>query len=317
MKKTILYCAILLMSPALTVQGQSFQYSFAKTNETYSELTNATVLTDTVPWVDPTFIILPIGFDFEILDTTIATITFANELGGALTDLNNKVLIAPFRIDIIDRGQGGTSQSPISYELSGTSGNRILKVQWKNVGSYNEWYQDSTTNDYINFQMWLYEAAGMIQFRYGLSQILDIGRFFAGYSGPQIGIAIKLGALDLDSIHLLSGFPDPVLTNSDVHTVGAPTNGTIYTFTNISASVPPVVQAESVLFPNPASDLVHLPDALGPNYVATVYDTQGRKAAEFLNPKDRVIDVSSLETGIYFVHMANDRTRVVRKLIKN
>ena len=41
-------------------------------------------------------------------------------------------------------------------------GRRVLKIEWKNAGIYEEYYDDKVSNDYINFQLWLYEGTNDI-----------------------------------------------------------------------------------------------------------------------------------------------------------
>jgi hypothetical protein len=63
-------------------------------------------------------------------------------------------LIIPFGSSLIDRGFGsGNSQSPLSYQVTGNSGDQIFKIQWENAGFLNEYDALGTLNDYINFQI--------------------------------------------------------------------------------------------------------------------------------------------------------------------
>jgi len=52
---------------------------------------------------------------------------------------------------------------PISYVVTGTAPNRILKVQWKN---FNIPYSSSNTTT-CTMQVWLYEATGVVEYVYG------------------------------------------------------------------------------------------------------------------------------------------------------
>ncbi len=86
-------------------------------------------------------------------------------LGGALSDSywsndlessTKKEILAPLWDDLETNTAGS-----IGYELSGSSGSYILKIEFKNL----DFNGDYGTNMY--FQVWLYEATYEVEFRYG------------------------------------------------------------------------------------------------------------------------------------------------------
>ena len=154
--------------------GFSFcqDYSFTSFNQTFEELNNPTTVTGNEVWEYPDYEI-PIGFDFSILNFTSDKIYFIEDgLAGYISlspNINSNIpMLIPIGQDIKDRGNNSTgSLSPISYKLIGQPGNRILKIEWKNVG----FFGDQTENDYINFQVWLYENNNKIEYHYGDNDI--------------------------------------------------------------------------------------------------------------------------------------------------
>lgn len=99
-------------------------------------------------------------------------ITSLTVAGGLLfgTDVNadaNAFIV--LGSDFVDRGFVGDtiSMSPVRYELTGTSPNRIFKLEFFNAGLYDEYYLYSTLTDSVNFQIWLYEGPDMVEFHYG------------------------------------------------------------------------------------------------------------------------------------------------------
>ena len=70
-----------------------------------------------------------------------------------------------------------------------------------------------------------------------------------------------------------------------------------------------------VLFPNPAQDIVSLKfDSKIDNI--EVFDMNGRSIAVEFNPTNKTIDVSGLNSGIYYVNVYSNNNKSVQKLIK-
>lgn len=67
--------------------------------------------------------------------------------------------------------------SKILYAVEGTPGDRIVKVEWQNAGLENA----DTTHSY-NFQAWVYQRSGVIEFRYG-----PTGTGVITTGGPWVG----------------------------------------------------------------------------------------------------------------------------------
>jgi hypothetical protein len=94
--------------------------------------------------------------------------TWQNTNFSLATHLGSKQVIAPFYNDLYTNN---ALNSSIYYRLEGTAPNRIFKVEWR--GMYND-YSDKTDcpklNGNLNFQAWLYETSGNIEFYYGTMQ---------------------------------------------------------------------------------------------------------------------------------------------------
>jgi hypothetical protein len=165
-----------------------FSYTFSRTTGNYQDLTGATSLNNNQTWDDPGYIV-PMDFPFTMFGKTIDSLSYFS-LGGSLmgfcgSDTVYTPIISPFEADLIDRGGWtGNSQSPLSYKVDGGVGNRILKIEWNNAGSYD----DSTLNDYVNFQLWMYEGSDDIEIHFGASSIAVDTIFFYGESGPLVGV---------------------------------------------------------------------------------------------------------------------------------
>lgn len=154
---TALFFLVLLSS---TTKAQN--YTFSNTTDTYTDLTASTAITTAAPWDDPVGTI-PLGFDFQLFDTTISTIYLDQKgLGSELVPTTTYDGPAPnifvFGADIIDRGYDSDNEeattgsvSTISYLTEGTAGSRICKIEWKNVGFYGDLDANPTPSDFISF----------------------------------------------------------------------------------------------------------------------------------------------------------------------
>jgi len=128
-----------------------------------------------------------IGFDFQLGPNVINTIFISDDNSGGVISTIDDIDAAPFGAfvpvfqDIIDRGfNTGTSLSPLSFRLDGQVGSQILKIEWNNVG----FFEEATLQDFMNFQLWLYEEGNIIEYRYGSNEINDPDSSFEGSSEP-------------------------------------------------------------------------------------------------------------------------------------
>jgi hypothetical protein len=107
------------------------------------------------------------------------SVYFGMGLGGLVSSVIDPnfeadYAILPFEADLIDRGElTGISQSPISYKMEGNAGSRILKIEWKNAGFVGEIGELGTLNDYVNFQVWLFEGSNDVEMHYGPNMVLN------------------------------------------------------------------------------------------------------------------------------------------------
>jgi len=234
---------------SLNLFAQNPPYSLVTITDTYANLENATEVTtvgDT--WDDPDFI-FPLGFDFEFLGETGNTIVMSDFfLGGAVGfpptfSGESKVLFAHFA-DIMDRENvDSTLQSSISYKTDGEPGEQIFKLEWKDVGFYNEIDGFGTANNIMNFQLWIYEGSNNFDVRFGPSTFDDNTEFLYELEGPTCGVMDSL-VLDTDQFKVfwhLAGDPQkPILNNTEdvasLYTASMltdnPMDGMVYQFIN-------------------------------------------------------------------------------------
>lgn len=210
-----------------------FTYTLTTLSDTYAELTGATSINNGEIWDDPDYIV-PIEFPFELNGNPITTLQFQGTgalLASATADPDIFTAVFPFEMDLIDRGASDTaSLSPLSYLVEGSPGSRILKIEWKNAGSYSEYFT-GTQDMFINLQLWLYEGSNKIEFRFGEHLITDPDLFY--------GLGVYMGLTDANQVsdeyvnpHFFTGaISMPELTTSDVTIEGTPEDGIVYQLT--------------------------------------------------------------------------------------
>ncbi len=306
-------------------QVNQLNYTFTQQTATYTPLDNPISLTGGISWDDPT---LPIPIPFPINLNGVAMDNLGIDgLGALVAGFNNadpNVLHAmlPFETDIIDRGYDSSiNLSSINYKVEGGPGSRILKIEWKEVGSYGEYdFLGGILTNYISFQAWIYEGTNVIEYRFGTNTITNIPLFYEGETGPYIGLAIESTAGLVTN--LLSGpVANPTLALSLQAVIGTPVNGTVYRFTPVGGTGTSVAEQHlsSLLkvYPNPATDRLQL--QLQNNQASALlqlYDLSGREVKRVtLSEMQQSLDISDLAAGMYSLRMqgAAGSLKVIKK----
>ncbi|NJM80491.1 MAG: T9SS type A sorting domain-containing protein [Flavobacterium sp.] len=283
-------------------------YTFTTTTETYADLVGTTSINNGVVWDEDEFLItLPYAINVNGVSTNSLIIYDSYIYNNTTSDI--KQIITPYGTDFADRGlNSGASQSPISYKIDGTVGNRIAKIEYKNCGSY----YDMSLSMFVNFQIWLYETTNVIEYRYGQSSITDSFMFYGGESGGIIGItSVDYNTDDLSNTHLLSGStsnPNIATANMITFINGTPAPNTVYRFTPTGTLSTNTFEKDFVtLYPNPVKEVLNFnsKEKLEIQSVE-IYNMLGQVVMVVPNTTTS-IDVSSLTKGNYFVKVNTER----------
>lgn len=74
--------------------------------------------------------------------------------------------------------------SGIFHQVDFLDGENVLKIEWRQAALIDT---PDVADDYVNFQIWLYQTSGVVELRYGPSRLKDnYGALIAG--GPFVGI---------------------------------------------------------------------------------------------------------------------------------
>lgn len=323
----LLSLGIVCSNGALNAQVTSFPYQFSAFNEPYVPLANPISLDQGLVWDDPEyFISLP--FEWVIFEDTITEFIVGGPGSQIVQNYYTEDTIdavIPYFADLINVNDS-IVVSPIGYEIVGEAPNRICKIQWSNVGFYDEWMNTGLAGNTLSFQFWIYEGSHNLRIHFGPTFIKSANLFQSfglpcvmlideldlateTWNGmwtltgpaenPQVVSVNTFGPMGLDSTQLL---------NSD------PQEGQVYFFELLT---PIGVQENSVacisLYPNPAQSDV-------------VFYSQQSETFSLLNAQGQVVDtfksqmgqnhlnVSNLPEGLYFLK-SHDNPRTMSKLL--
>ena len=327
----LLLACILSINP---VSAQDLSYFLTIDQENYNDLSNPTELTE-VPWDDPELLI-PIGFDFELFGDETDSL-FLSGLGGLVLPLADPYagpldMIWVYGSDIIDRGYDtNQSLSTISHKTEGNPGNRICKVEWKNVGFYNEWDAGQPMNSFTNFQLWLYEGSNTIEIRFGESNVPNPNNVhdFNGTSILGFYENINFNTYQLDYLWYLSGpennpeieFIQDIYNYNIFGFNSEPADGRIYRFTvdqPVSAQEPGL--GESIrIYPTLVDQYLQVEtdlDNTSRGAISIVNELGQLLYQEALTTGTQHLDLSALPSGNYFVNIQADGRQHSQMVVK-
>ncbi|NCW88440.1 MAG: hypothetical protein EBV71_06095, partial [Chitinophagia bacterium] len=169
---------------ASVLNAQVCGYTFSQTSGTYTPISGGTYLygnsAGNAYWDDGTSPNHPIGFNFNFAGTTFDR--FSLNPNGYIT-MGSSIVYDLYNVLCSSRGSGRDnvisalttdlyalsgcgSNGAIQYLTTGTAPNRVLTVQWGNVGVYG-W----STSFCLNFQIKLYETTNKVEIVYGTFNI--------------------------------------------------------------------------------------------------------------------------------------------------
>lgn len=319
MKQTLCCLAITIGLGLFTKEAQS-QYTLNTSIGSYSDVSGSTSINKGNVW-DYAEYAFPIGFEFDLLGMKMDSLYMDNASLLYFEKGDNVALLSINHALLTDRGVGAAnSLSPLSYKIEGTAGNRIFKLELKNVGFLEEYDEKGTTNDFANIQLWLYEKGNVIEIKHGASKITNAKLNYDGFDGPSIGF-ILITPKSTES-YMLSGSPNsPTLLKDttgeeEEALTSTPANGTTYRFekTTSGYTVKSTKETVILLMPNPASSFIQVTEDLqGAEY--TVFDIVGRLVLSG-TLSTSIIDVQSLEQGVYQVCLKTGNSRYTSKFVK-
>lgn len=178
MKRVFLFLLVFLLFKAGHTQCP---YKLSVSNANYIELENPISVNEGTVWDENDSFTVELGFDLPVSGGMVSSIGFEPGYGFSLPSEGRYDLFLFYGSGgsfLCDREHnGGESESPLDYEIAGSLGNRIVKLQWTNAGFVMDMtssdYFSPTFQDYINFQIWFYEADGQIEIHFGSGSVVN------------------------------------------------------------------------------------------------------------------------------------------------
>jgi hypothetical protein len=231
MKGTLfIICHILLMPYICGAQ----LFRFETTANNYQVLSGGNIVPQEKLWRNYEYTI-PVGFTFNIVGKAIDSIDISDV--GAIrfrtysSGFPYVYLFWGYGASIFCRNQD-TAQSQISYLTTGSSGSRILKIEYKNCA----FLYDGISQDSINFQIWLKESDYSIETHIGPSYSSNPSSQYLNGQGPAIGIMNGTDNEITTYAYMLTGSPQQPSTASKCNIYhlpclsSAPEEGKVYRF---------------------------------------------------------------------------------------
>lgn len=292
------YLLIFTFISFLSLQAQ-LDYSLTNSTSTYTELSGATNIS-VAAWNSNFSVAMP--FQFKYFGNTYSNLYITFD-GCYFSDTGDDYVF--YGTDNF-KAENLPNSSPISYLITGTSPNRIIKIEWKNVREANS---DPSFDYILNNQIWLYETSNIIEFHFGNNSVTDpvYDEFF-------------IGLIDFDNspYYAIDGSAtSPVLVR--VQNSGTfdgipayPTNGLVYTLT------PKVSDIETILKPYTfSSDFNKFSINTSTDFIVNITDINGKAidTNRFQSDANGTYFLSDIAAGIYLVNIQIGNNQFVEKII--
>lgn len=180
-----LFLILIVLMAVSAARSTITDYNFSSAMGTYTEISGGTVHGTTAN-DNEVYNGIPLGFSFNYNGTVYEQISIAvngyiamgstvvNNTSAISSGVSNNVLAVCNR-DIMSRSNGELMSS-----MTGTAPNRVFTIQWKNYRRY----PASCANDYLSFQIKLYETSNTIKFAYGFFYAVN----YATAQTVQVGL---------------------------------------------------------------------------------------------------------------------------------
>lgn len=297
-----LFTLVLLCIAAYASFAQPVYYQFKKSTGTYTDLLFPNIIL-TGNW-DDTLVQFKTPFTFRFFTTNVNDSIQVDDYGGVYFNNVNNGFFDAFGVDMISRG---LNKSTISYQTEFTAPNRILKIQYRNVGFFAD---KPALTDSMNFQIWIYETSNIIEYRYGPGSVKTAS--YDGETGAYVDVA---DPLNVTANYVgLKGDPANPTVNTDgtmlTPLTGTPPNGTIYRFTP-SQFRTGITPASHPSFCN-VSGTVRVPEGISFTAIK-VFSSNGALVAE---TTQRELSLSTLSQGVYLIQVETAEGTLTEKYIR-
>lgn len=297
--------SIILLATVIVARAQA-PYTVTVSGSAYTNLSGGTQLVYSAPPDDGYYATGNFDFNFFARKSSFKQVTTPkNSNGGFLAsagylalyefpNLDNTIGVQCMYIDSFRTVPGITTAWS---KLEGTAGNRIMKVEWRDV------VYGTNTASRANFQIWLHEADGSISYHYGSNSIPN-----ASSIGTYCGVIVFNPTFTgLVSQFSLSGAVASPQTTYGGTSLGLPklnsipANGTVFTLKHNATAIQGLHEMNKIkVYPNPAGDYMMV--NAGKASQVYIYNASGQFIQSLKNSgKELKIDISPFVPGTYIV----------------
>ena len=330
MKNNILAFILTLASAGVFAQlPVGPHYLFSTYTSAFDPIQEATSLDGGQIWDDPTWTV-PLGFTFYTANDTITTL-YVGELGTTVYGIQDDSLSDIFLpyFDDIANADNDTLVSPVSYVVEGPPGFQICKIEWLNVGFYEDWAANGTYTNTTSFQLWLYENSNIFEYHYGPSNITNASMIHM-FGAPAAAFLENLNqntGFDWDGFYSVTGNTDaPTITTLTTAEIlgaqgipsyallnGEPAEGTVYRFAPTFVGIEENSLATFDVYPNPTSGLLNVFNPTQESLVAQILSSEGKIIqVETLSFGRNSIQTNELASGFYLLRINGTCTSFIK-----
>ena len=336
MKKIIILIVSVVFSTIQLFSQQNYRVSWGTTS--YDTLTDYTSIIYELlpePLLGHEEIEISFGFNFPFFDSYFNSISIDADGYGYFANAPGYNLYM-FTGEYESHLESGLPiYSDWRYMTDTTGVLDILKIEWRNVGIYDDVTSTSPTDHRINFQTWFYEN-GIIELHFGETDLTNTPFYnntdgFIWEDGESYGPWIGIAKNDASEVYYITG------TNSDIFVVTSEENADIYYdiphldhyfrfLPDELSGLPPESLPETIaysIYPNPVMNcfIFKADHEVSGSYINSgvkIFTISGElvKSQNLRNINEQ-IDISEFPAGIYFVQLIDEKfMRITRKIIK-
>ena len=330
MKKNIFALLLTLASAGVFAQqAVGPHYVFTNYNSPFTPIEEATSLDGGQIWDDPTWTV-PLGFTFYTANDTITTL-YVGEMGSTVYGVQDDSLTDIFLpyYDDIANADNDTLVSPVSYVIQGPPGFQICKIEWLNVGFYNDWATNASYTNTTSFQLWLYENSNVFEYHYGPSNVTNplVAHMFGAPATAFVENLNQNSGFEWDGFWSVSGNTDtPAITSLIPNDIllaqgipsyallnGEPAEGTVYRFAPTFVHVEENSLSTFDIFPNPTNGILNVFNPTQQSVVAQILSSDGKIIqVETLTAGTNSIQTNQLASGFYLLRINGTCTSFIK-----
>lgn len=299
---------LVLFLSALAGSSQA-QYSLTTASEPYASLSTGQRLT--MRWADTVnpYSYVDLGGErFTFFGESFApdaTVPLGISKWGNLEFRNatSTIIIDPFHAATLDSLQ---PEATVRVALDGEPGDRVLKVEWQQLG-FNVLPSAITAT----FQIWIYQRTGNIDFKYG-RQDLECDPSVTTPQGPYVGILKATSDFSkIQKVFWLTGDPSaPSVSKISIRPLKcAPSMHTVYRLAASVAHVDEPLDSRTVPDRRATTELCVTEGA-----DITIVTMNGRVALRSERTQG-IVDVASMPRGLYLMHAVRNGVSETCKLL--